>query len=249
MRKGFVQHALQLETGRFRNFLSYERRWLETEGSEDSHGRTLWALGTVAGRSHDPCWRALARELLRAALPAVETFTSPRAWAYTLLGIDASLNSPVNDGASLALRDRLAARLLRLFRDHATAEWPWLEPHLTYANARLSQALLVTGRRLKDEAMVGFGLQSLAWLASVQRSPEGWFAPVGSEGFYPRGASPAGYDQQPIEACGMVSACHDAFRATGDEQWVHEARRAFAWFLGSNALQAPLYDQIGRAHV
>lgn len=236
----FLQHAFQTETGRFRNFLSYERRWMETAGSEDSHGRTLWALGTVAGRSRDPGWRGLAEALLCAALPAVEGFTSPRAWAYTLLGIDAWL--PADNSYALSLRDLLAQRLLRRFQDNGSAEWPWLEQHLTYANARLPQALMVTGRRLKDEAMVGVGTQALAWLAQVQRSPEGWFAPVGSEGFYPRGDAPAVYDQQPIEACGMVSACRTAYQETGAVWWLHEMRRAFGWFMGQNTLQTPLYD-------
>jgi glycosyltransferase involved in cell wall biosynthesis len=240
----FVHHALHPTTGRFRNFLSYDRRWLEEQGSEDSHGRTLWALGTVLGRSQNPSWQRLARQLFDAALPAVAAFTSPRSWAYTLLGIDEALATNSLSPATLALRSELAGRLLLRFENNGTPDWPWLEESLTYANARLPQALIVTGQRLESATMVTIGLRALAWLARVQRSPEGWFAPIGSDGFHERGGLPSRFDQQPIEACGMVSACRSAFEHTGQAHWQQEAQRAFAWFLGHNSLQAPLYDPL-----
>ena len=238
----FINHAFNSQTGRFRNFLSYSRNWLEEQGSEDSHGRALWALGTVAGRSGNVGWRKLSEQLFRAALPAVAEFTSPRAWAYTLLGIDEALQGSFGCDSTLALRSSLSTRLRRQFQENSSADWPWLEESMTYANARLPQALIVMGYRMKCDTTLQLGLNSLSWLASIQRCSEGWFAPIGSNGFHYRGEAPARFDQQPIEACGMISACRDAFRVTGEVQWLQEARRAFAWFLGQNALQQPLYD-------
>lgn len=238
----FVNHAFNPKTGRFRNFLSYNRHWLEEQGSEDSHGRTLWSLGTVLGRSGNAGWRGLSCDLFLAALPVVEQFTSPRAWAYTLLGLTEALRGSCCPDSLSRMRDLLAQRLLAQFQSNATPDWPWLEESLTYANARLPQALLVSGHQMKNAEMVQVGLTSLEWLAWIQQSKEGWFSPIGSDGFFPRGEILALFDQQPIEACGMISACRSAFELTGKPQWIQEARRAFSWFLGVNVLQHPLYD-------
>jgi uncharacterized protein YyaL (SSP411 family) len=140
------------------------------------------------------------------------------------------------------MRQRLAERLLALHRHQGDAEWPWFEDRLTYCNARLPQALIVCGKRMDHEEMLSVGLQSLEWLASLQTTDDGCFSPIGSNGFYGRGGSKADYDQQPVEACSMVSACLDAYRATGQVRWTQRARAAFDWFLGNNVLKEPLYD-------
>jgi glycosyltransferase involved in cell wall biosynthesis len=238
----FTRHAYDEDAGRFRDFMTYARRWREERGSEDAHGRALWALGTVVGRSEDPGRRSLGGHLFHGALPATARFTSPRAWAYTLLGIDEYLRAFQGDRSVEAQRELLAQRLFELYRKASSRDWPWFEPSVTYSNARLSQALLVSGARIKDEAMIDAGGRSLAWLAEIQRSAGGDFAPVGSNGFYPRGGARAAFDQQPVEACGMVSACLFAGRLTGDRRWADHARRAFSWFFGQNHLQQPLYD-------
>ncbi len=240
----FVNYAWNPANGRFRNFLSYDRRWLEERGSEDSHGRTLWGLGAVIGRSTHAGRSGLARQLFRSALPIVEGFTSPRAYAYALLGIDEALRGSFEHNETIALRDILANRLLRQFQEVASPDWHWVEAGVTYANARLPQALLASGLRMQRDEMIEVGLKSLGWLASIQTSKEGRFAPIGSNGFLLRGQAQAQYDQQPIEACGMVSACRKALQMTRDERWLHEARRAFAWFMGRNQLQKPLYDPL-----
>jgi glycosyltransferase involved in cell wall biosynthesis len=238
----FVSHAFNEESGRFRNMMSYARRWLEDYGSEDSHGRALWALGAVVGRSGDPGTQSLGGSLFDRALPAVEGFTSPRAWAYALLGIDEYLHAFQGDSGVQAVRRTLAERLLELHRKASSNEWPWFEDGLTYCNARLSQALLVSGKRMEHEEMVAVGLRSLDWLGKLQSSADGGFVPIGSNGFYRRGDARAEFDQQPVEACTMVSACLDAYRATGHAHWAKRARRAFDWFLGDNALKESLYD-------
>ena len=238
----FVNHAFGKGGGRFRNFMSYSRRWVEEQGSEDSHGRALWALGTVVGRSEDPGRQSLAGHLFQAALPVISSFTSPRAWAFALLGIDEYLGAFRGDSNVQSLRERLSEQLLALFRKTRRQDWPWFEDSVTYCNARLSQVLIVSGARMEHEEMTASGLRSLDWLSTIQRSDDGDFAPIGSNGFYHRGGEKAAFDHQPVEACAMVAACLDAWRVTRDDRWMAYARRAFNWFLGENHLQQALYD-------
>jgi len=239
----FLATALHPRTGRFRNFMDHSRVWLEETGSEDSHGRALWALGTGSGRSRNQGHRNLCRDLFLRGLAAVEGFASPRAWAFTLLGIHEFLGSGRQEHPeAAALRAKLVDRLLGLWQGCATETWPWFETIASYDNARLSQALLLSGPALNHPEALEVGCRSLSWLASVQRAPKGHFRPIGSRGFYPREGSRADFDQQPLEAQAMVSACLTAFRATQDQAWSREAKRAFEWFLGRNDLGLPLYD-------
>ncbi|HTJ44605.1 MAG TPA: glycosyltransferase, partial [Kofleriaceae bacterium] len=238
----FVAASFNHERDRFRNFMSYARRWTEQTGSEDSHGRAIWALGAVVGRSRDPGRASLGSKLFHAAMPALAGFSSPRSWAYALLGIAEYQRSFDGDRSMADLQRALADRLLSLFQRTSSADWPWFEDRVTYCNARLSQAMLVTGDRLRHEEMTAVGARSLAWLIAQQRSDDGDFVPVGSNGFYVRGHGKAAFDQQPVEACAMVSACLDARRITGEPRWGFDARRTFDWFLGANQLRQPLYD-------
>jgi hypothetical protein len=238
----FVSHAFNRASGRFRNFLSYSRQWLEPCGSEDSHGRALWALGTVVGRAGNPGRHSLAHDLFHAALPAVSTFTSPRAWAYGLLGIDEYLRAFQGDTTVEANRVELAERLFGLLQRTKRDGWPWFEDSVTYCNGRLSQALIISGERMHRTDMLEAGMRSLDWLISLQSSPDKQFAAIGSNGFYARGAPPAAFDQQPVEACATVSACLDAYRVYDDNRWLTHARWVFNWFLGENHLQQWLFD-------
>ncbi|HVJ21660.1 MAG TPA: glycosyltransferase family 4 protein [Polyangiaceae bacterium] len=237
----FVYHAFDDRSGRFRNFMSYARAWDDGVGSEDSHGRAIWALGAVVGRCKYPGKESLAGSLFRRALLAIERFTSPRAWAFALLGIAEYLRAFQGDSSVQSTHGLLAGRLLDLFQSTSSADWPWFEDHATYENARLSQTMIASGVRLGHEEMTRAGLRTLEWLISVQLV-DGHFAPIGCNGFYPRGQSKAVFDQQPIDAWATVSACLEARRATGDERWLQHARRAFGWFLGQNHLQQSLYD-------
>ena len=238
----FLNHAFNSRQGRFRNFMSYSRQWLEESGSEDSHGRSLWALGTVVGRSGDPGRASLAGSLFHSALPAAEGFTSPRAWAFTLLGLGEALRAYEGDTRLQAMRDTLSNRLFDLFQRASDSQWPWFENRVTYSNARLSQALIVSGASMRDDAMLAAGLKSLEWLTKIQTGEHGVFSPIGSNGFYERGLPRAEFDQQPVEAAAMVSACIEAQRITHDPLWAERSRRAFMWFLGQNVLMQPLYD-------
>jgi glycosyltransferase involved in cell wall biosynthesis len=239
----FLWLAFDPATRRFRNCLSYERQWQDAEGSEDSHGRALWGLGTVLGRTKDAGLRGAAGRLFELAVPAAVEFKSPRACAFALLGLLEYLESFPGDRAALNAADALANRLLDSYRANSSAGWKWFENVLSYSNARLPQALIRAGRRGANEAMVSAGLEALEWLATVQRCEiKGHFVPIGSHGFYSKKTEKARFDQQPVEACAAVSAFLQAYRATGKGRWRKDAWTAFNWFLGDNDLQVALYD-------
>ena len=240
----FVWYAFNAKTGRFRNFMDYQRDWLEENGSDDSHGRALWALGTVLGRSNTPALQNMAGWVFEKSLPAMLDTTSPRAWAFALIGIHEYLQRFAGDRTISQAREELAGRLLELYRQNRSDRWHWYETSLTYCNAVLPHALLMCGRGIPNSDMTDAGLESLAWLADLQRAEVhgGHFVPIGSNGFYRRDGERARFDQQPVEAQAMVSACLEAQRITGDKRWPKEARRAFDWFLGRNDLNLPIYD-------
>jgi glycosyltransferase involved in cell wall biosynthesis len=239
----FLEHAFNPEKKRFRNFLGYDHNWLEEQGSEDSHGRALWALGTLLARSAHPGLRGAAGRLFEFSLPAVLEFYSPRACAYALLGIQEYLHSYSGDRDAQRVRFALARRLVDMYESIRRPDWKWFEDVVAYGNARLPQAMLVVGAACADERMISAGLDSLEWLMETQRCPtNGHFMPIGSQGFYRQGDEQARFDQQPIEAAGAVSACLEAYRVTGNNRWQKEALSAFNWFLGDNDLQLPLYD-------
>lgn len=238
----FLWYAYNPETGRFRNFMGYQRNWLEDGGSDDSHGRALWALGTVLGRSNTAALHSMAGRVFEQALPAILDTRSPRAWAFALMGIHEYLQRFSGDRRASQVREELAGRLMALYQANRADDWRWFEPGLTYCNAALPHALLMCGQSMANAAMTEAGLESLNWLAAVQRGRLGHFVPIGSNGFYERGGERARFDQQPVEAQAMVSACLEAFRLTGDRRWRKEARRAFEWFLGRNDLSLPIYD-------
>jgi glycosyltransferase involved in cell wall biosynthesis len=239
----FLEHAFNPKKMRFRNFLGYNHRWKEEQGSEDAHGRALWALGTLIARSANRGLKGAAGRLYELALPAVIGFHSPRACAYALLGIQEYLHAYPGDRDAQRVRMALAQRLLAMYESIRGPHWKWFEDVLAYGNARLSQAMMLVGSACDDERMISAGLDSLEWLMEIQRcQTNGHFVPIGSQGFYRQGGEQARFDQQPIEAAGAVSACLQAFHTTGDESWHKEAWSAFNWFLGDNDLQLPLYD-------
>jgi glycosyltransferase involved in cell wall biosynthesis len=239
----FLDDAFDPETGRFRNFMSYERKWLETIGSEDSHGRALWGLGVMAGWGQDSGQVALATKLFHDALPALEGFSDSRAIAFPILGIQAYLRRNDNDRQVRGLLESLGKRLLERFRQFATNDWQWHESEVNYDNARLPEALLACGRVCNDDDMVKTGIEVLEWLRDIQLDPSGgWFTPVGNQGWFPKSGNKAQYDQQPLEAAAMIGASIEAFECTQREEWIQLASTCFNWYLGSNDQQMQLYD-------
>jgi hypothetical protein len=238
----FVQHAWNPDLRRFRNFMGFNRTWLEASGSEDSHARTLWALGECARSDSSPSRRRWATSLFAEALPTAEAFRSPRAWAFTLLGLDAYCPATPNDLHARNVRSVLADRLMTILASAESPGWVWFEAGLSYDNARMPQALLVTGMATRTSTYIDAGLSSLRWLMARQTAPAGHFRPVGTAGFGEQRRQLHAFDQQPVEAAATISACLAAWRADGGSEWKTGATRAFAWFFGSNDLSIPLVD-------
>lgn len=240
----FVCYAFNSETKRFRNFMNYQRQWLEETGSEDSHGRTLYALGIVLGRSNTPTLQNMASRIFEQSLLSILKTTSPRAWSFAIIGIHEYLQRFAGARRARQVCEELADRLLTLYKTVRVDEWRWFEDRLTYCNPVLSHAILLCGELLQNQEMTQVGLESLHWLADIQHADTATdhFVPIGSNGFHIQGEERANFDQQPVEAQTMISACLEAYRLTEDEFWFKEARHAFEWFLGRNDLNLPLYD-------
>ena len=238
----FLDHAFSPETRRFRHCLSYDRRWLEEEAQEDSHGRAVLALGTFVALGENEGFRMVATDLFRQSLEALGAFGSSRALALALLGLQAYLKWHEDDAEAREAFGETAGRLHEHFGRSESRDWPWPEDTLTHVNARLPHALIVAGHALSDGRMLRRGFRALEWLASVQCDENGFFSPVGDKGWYPRGGEKARYDQRPAEANAMLEACLAAYDVTQSPQWLEEVHRAFAWFLGRNDRLWPLYD-------
>ena len=238
----FLWYAFDANTCRFRNFMSHERKWLELHGSEDSHARALWAVGTALGRSQNEGHRNLCGLLFQRGLPPVVRFSSPRAWAFALIAIHEYLRTFSGDRVVSQTRDVLTNMLADLFHANSSPDWQWFERTVTYDNAKLSHAMILSGHWTGQTEILDLGLASLRWLLAAQTAEGGHFAPIGCNGFWVRGGEKARFDQQPLEAHAMVSACLEAFAVTRDAFWRKAARRSFEWFLGRNDLGQPLYD-------
>jgi glycosyltransferase involved in cell wall biosynthesis len=238
---GFLLYAYNEKNGRFRNFMTYSRQWMEEIGSEDAHGRALWCLGKAVAFLDDPGHLAMSTTLFNKALSAVDNFHSPRAIAFTLVGLHGYLYKFAGDSEVRRIREVLAVRLSNQFKNNATDDWPWLENALNYANGKLPHALLLSGHRMQRNDMIDMGLNSLKWLLAIQ-TEDNHFVPIGSNGWYEKGGPRARFDQQPVEAKDMVEACVEAFNVTRDHKWFENAVMCFNWFLGHNDLNMPLYD-------
>ena len=238
----FLNYAFDDKTKRFHNFLSFDRRWLDEQGSEDCHARALWALGVGVGRSPHRSFQVMAGQLFARALPVVAEFTSPRAWAFSLIGIHEYLRRLGGDRSVSQIREALITRLMDIFDRASHPDWPWFEEKLSYDNAKLAHALILSGHKNGHQKVFDRGLKALRWLVELQTSENGHFRPIGSNGFYQRGGTRSNFDQQPIEAHSMVSACLEAYRATSDSWWYEQAQRAFDWFLGWNDLGLELHS-------
>lgn len=239
----FMAYAYNDEAGVFRNFMSFDRHWLEDAGSPDSQARAIWALGKAAAEAPDDDTRDLAGELVRKALPGVSGLIDLRAKAFALIGLDAWLSVHEDDSDAGALRVRYADDLLGAFAEHAGDGWPWCEDLVTYDNAKLCHALLISGRSLGRADMIDQGAKSLRWLLDVQRAEEGHLSIIGNDGWLARGGVRAAFDQQPLEAYALVHGCLAASGVTDERGWIDEAWRCFRWFTGENDLGVALYNE------
>jgi len=238
----FLYYAFNQENSRFRNFMSYDRRWLELAGSEDSHARALWGLGITVKEAPDSSIRNMAMRLFLDALPTVEHFSSPRAWGYIVLGLQAYLSIYGGDAFARKIRDDLARKIYQLFKNNSSEDWTWCENTATYANAILPHALIVAGKWIPDQKMYDAGIKSLKWLLKVQTAPDGHLSVIGNNGWLDKNGNRSIFDQQPIEVKGLIDACLDVYIATGDKKWFEESERCLSWFLGQNDLELPVCD-------
>lgn len=238
----FVNHAWNDAAGRFRNFMAYDRRWLEEAGSDDSVARAWWSVAVTAAEAGSPALRRWARALAARAAPHMDGFSALRTYAFLILGLTSLVRADPTLGRERALLKRLAGALVEVLAGSEDGGWCWFEDHLTYDNARLPEALLRAGPLLDDETLTTAGLKSLAWLCGRQTGAGGVFRAVGTNNFGKTLTADDLFDQQPLEAAATVDACAAAFAASGDPRWLTEARRAFDWFLGRNDLGVPVAD-------
>jgi len=238
----FLAYAFDDNKKLFRNFMGYDRKWLEEVGSDDSHNRAVWALGCTVATAKLEGVRLLAYRLFKAAMPAVANHASPRSWAFCILGMNLFKQSVSIDAAVNQLYALTAKRLKLFFQSGMTEAWPWPEPVLTYDNARLPQALLLAGHDLGDPEMIEIGLKCLDWLAELQTGRDGVVSLVGHEGWTAVEHTRTIFDQQPVEATAMVEACASAYRITHEAKWFDLAKHFHLWFLGNNAMGLPLRD-------
>ncbi|RPF72784.1 glycosyltransferase family 4 protein [Aurantiacibacter spongiae] len=237
----FVQHAWNEDARVFRNFMNFDRTWCEEEGSEDSNGRGLWALGATLENAPDADIRSWAQMWFDRTLPSLEEAGSPRAMAFTMLGCAARLRVDPDHGASRAVLERGGTFLAHLLDASRRPDWAWFEAVLGYDNPRLSQALIEAGMALGRPDFTAAGLETLDWIARQQTSAEGHFRPIGSDSFgHPRTHLP--FDQQPLEAQAAIEAARAAFAATGEPRWIDHARIAWNWFHGANDRGVVLAD-------
>lgn len=227
-------HDAQLEDGRFHNFMSYDRAWLDEVGTHDSCGRAMWSLGYGARFAPSASMRRVSRRLLDGALRAGEWLEYPRAQAYAMLGLyHAAIDEPTP--GYVHLLKWLGAIAVQRFEAVASGDWRWFEDIMTYDNARLSEALLRAGALLDDDRMKAAGAQSLAFLEGVVFQGD-TFVPVGNDGWYPRGGTRALYAQQPLEAVAMAEAELAAFAVEQSPRHLINAELAHAWYEGKNSL-------------
>lgn len=238
----FIAHAFQHTKGGFANFMGFDRRWMEEIGSDDCQGRTLYALATVMATEDFAELHPVAFELWDQALPNSVDLLSPRSWSSTLMGIGAFTSAEPLDRKTTRIVDTLNAKLALCFQSAAAKDWPWFEDYLTYGNASLVEGAIVGAQLVGDLKTAQAYLESLKWLCEIQ-TLDSHFVPIGSNGFYPRGQTRARFDQQPIEADTAILAAARAYRLTEDPYWMQVAERAFAWFLGGNDLNLPLFDR------
>jgi glycosyltransferase involved in cell wall biosynthesis len=239
----FLSYSYDQDKEIVRNELSFDRRWLKSKASEDHHGRLVWALGNAISYPPREEISHFAIELLFNCLKKVASFSSPRAWAFSILGITKYLNKFPEDKNAQNLNGELASRLLNLFKENSSDDWIWVEDIVSYENARLPQALLEEGRLSGNKEMKEWGLDALKWLINIQTDQEsGYLSVIGNKGWFKRNGKKTEFDQQPVEVAALIDACYEAYLSTEDKFFLDKINWAFRWFFGQNVLEESLYD-------
>ncbi|MCW4000048.1 MAG: glycosyltransferase [Candidatus Bathyarchaeota archaeon] len=235
----FLNH-MQKPDGNFHNYLGYDRSFLDIDGSEDCAGRTLWACGCTLNSQLPRDMRLVAKDIFDRGLPWVWKSMSLRFYSSAILGLAEYYQAlPSEDIKANSMQ--LADSMVQRYRDEAKENWRWFEPHLTYGNARLTQALYVAFTLLKEPRYLEVAEEAMDFLLQTQML-NGVYAPIGNDGWYRRGEKRALYDQQPIEAACMVEAAVDAYYATKKRRYLTVANQVFGWFLGRNSRGEVMYN-------
>jgi len=239
----FLLFAYDSGNGKVKNFLSYDRKWQDDGISEDSHGRFLWALGKIIAVNLDENITGCATQLFQQALGIAHSFKSPRAWAFTILSLIDYLKMFPGDVNARNLKSKLGEKLLKSFRDNWSDDWLWCEDIVSYENGRLPQALIALGLDTGSEEMKESGLKTLNWLLELQTDSEkGHLSLIGNNGWLKRAGKKANFDQQPVESAALIDACYEAYKATGEKDFLERIKWCYNWFLGDNDINETLYN-------
>jgi len=232
---------MQRSDGKMHNYLSYDRKFLDEFGSEDCFGRTIWACGYCLDSKLPEETKLLSKEIFDKVFKWISSFTSPRAKAFSIMGLSHYLKAyPEDQNAKLNIIV-LADQLTRQFALGSSKGWAWFESYLTYSNARLPHSLFLAYEATGEKRYLQVALKSMNFLIKTQTINK-LFVPIGNDGWYKKGSKRANYDQQSIEASCTTEAAIVSFRSTNKEAYLKAAYMAFEWFLGGNLNGSMLYD-------
>ncbi|MDZ4713692.1 MAG: glycosyltransferase family 4 protein [bacterium] len=239
----FLHHAFNKENNLFRNFMSFDRKWLDDAGSEDCNGRVIFVLGYMIKNQPFNSVLSLAKSLFDQSIRSMKEYQSPRAMSHIIMGCVFYLHKFSGDREIRKILKTLSDRLCQHYTTTCDEEWKWFEEYLTYENARLPQALLMSGKFLNNQKYIKAGLSSLEWLLEqLYESEKKYISLVGNDGWYHKNKVKAKFDQQPLEIPALIDACYQAYLITEDNVWINHISKSFCWFLGSNVRQEALID-------
>jgi hypothetical protein len=232
---------MQKKDGKMHNLLSYDRRFMDYEASEDCMGRTLWSCGFMMASNLSSEKRQIGKEIFDKLLPWAFFFKSPRSKAFATMGIKYYHEAYSEDPNLKKIIREFVEKLLGHYKAEHSKNWRWFEPYLTYVNGRMPQALFEAHQEMKYPHSLQTAKESIDFLLEVQMV-NGTFVPIGNRGWYKKGEQRAMYDQQSVEAAVMTEAALSAFRETGDTAYRLTALAIFNWFLGKNTLKLAVYN-------
>lgn len=239
----FVYYSFNKEKGLFRNFMSYDRRWLEEFGSEDSNGRVMFSLGYIIKNMNSNSAVALSKNLFDESIQNMKDFKSPRTMAYIILGCVFYLNKFSGALDIKKIFSRMSEQLYDCYIEHKDENWFWYEDILSYSNGRLPHALLMAGQYKNNKKYIAAGLESLEWLyEQLMEDNNKFISLIGNDGWLVKGEEKAKFDQQPVEIPPLIDACYQAYIITKDYKWINRINITFSWFLGNNERQEPICD-------
>lgn len=239
----FIHYAYNEETGLFRNFMSYDRKWMEESGSEDSNGRTIFVLGYFIKNTANYSHLALCKMLFDSTIKNMEKFTALRSISHIIMGCIFYLQRFSGAREVKRICKKFLEKLNDSYIKNSGPEWKWFEDFLTYDNARLPQALIMGGSFFKNSTYLYHGIEALNWyIDNITDSNKNHMSLVGNDGWFFKGKEKAKYDQQPLEIVSIIDACYQAYLVTDEKEWISKIGITFSWFLGNNDRQEPMYD-------